>query len=127
MVMVDDQRRSRRGDHPRPRRHIEWRLIALGIVTLLVLGIPGRRAAVVELAVGVVTLVVMLSLAAVLALALGWRVVRRHPVADLLVATWLLRHHERRQQQIVDARSWTETRQPNGARAWDTGTRRRGW
>ena len=124
--MVNDQRRSRRGD-PRPRRHIEWRLIALGIVTLLVLVIPGLRAAVVELAVGVVTLVVMLSLVGVLALALGWRVVRRHPVADLVVGTWLLRRHERRQQQIVNARSWPETPQPHRARTWEAGTRRRGW
>ena len=125
--MVNDQRRSRRGDHPRPRTRIERRLVVLGVATVLVLVIPGLRAAVVELAVGVVTLVVMLSLVAVLALALGWRVVRRHPVADLLVAAWLLRRHERRQQQIVDARSWPETRQPYGARTWEAGTRRKGW
>ncbi|MDA8356745.1 MAG: hypothetical protein M0Z95_10725, partial [Actinomycetota bacterium] len=123
----NDQPCSRRGDLQRPRTRIEQRLLALSVATVLVLVIPELRAAVVEPAIGVVTLVVVLSLVGVLALALGWRVVRRHPVADLVVGTWLLRRHERRRQQIVDARSWPETRQPYGARTWETGTRRQGW
>lgn len=125
--MVNDQPCSRRGDLPHPRTRIERRLVVLCVATVLVLVIPGLRAAVVELAVGVVALVVVLSLVGVLALALGWRAVRRHPVADLLVGTWLLRRHERRRQQIVDARSWPETSQPHRARTWEAGTRRRGW
>jgi len=99
--------------------------VVLSVATVLVLVIPGLRAAVVQLAIGVVTLVVMLSLVGVFALALGWRAVRRHPVADLLVGTWLLRRHERRQQQRVDARSWYGAPRPYSARSWETDKRTR--
>jgi hypothetical protein len=98
-----------------------------GIATVLVLVIPGLRSAAVQLLVGIVTLVALLGLLAVLALAIAWRVARRHPVADLLVATWLLRRHERRRQQIVDARAWLKERPAHEARSWTPGTRTRRW
>lgn len=45
-------------------------------------------------------------------LALVWRTVRRHPLADVVLGAWLLRHHERRTARRLgrfpppDARSW---------------------
>ena len=125
--MVNDQRRSRRGDHPRPRTRIERRLVVLGVATVLVLVIPGLRAVVVDLFVDLVMLIVVLGLAGLFALVIVWRALRRHPIGDLILGAWLLRRHERRQQQIVDARSWYGAPQPYEAQGWETGTRRRGW
>lgn len=123
--MVSNRPGDTRGGHPRSR--IERRLVVFGIATVLVLVIPGLRSAAVQLLVGIVTLVALLGLLAVLALAIAWRVARRHPVADLLVATWLLRRHERRRQQIVDARAWLKERPAHEARSWTPGTRTRRW
>ena len=118
---------DRRDDHPRPRHHIERRLIALGIVTLLVLVIPGLRAVVVDLFVDLVMLIVVLGLAGLFALVIVWRALRRHPIGDLILGAWLLHRHERRLQQIVDARNWYGAPQPYDAQGWETGTQRRGW
>ena len=87
---------------------MERRLIVVGAAVVLVVAIPGLRAALVDLLVGIVLPVVMLGLLGVLGLAITWRLVRRHPLADVLIGGWLLRRHERRQQRMVDARSWTE-------------------
>ena len=123
--MVSNRPGDTRGGHPRSR--IERRLVVLGIATVLVLVIPGLRSATVQLLVGIVTLVALLGLLAVLALAIAWRVARRHPVADVLLATWLLRRHERRQQRIVDARSWRPAWPHEGAESGTPGSRTRLW
>jgi hypothetical protein len=113
-----------RGDR---RAQSERRLVVLGVVTVLVVAVPELRAAAIQLLVGVVTLLVLLGLLGVLALAVAWRVARRHPVADLVVGAWLLRRHERRQQQVVDARSWSRVEQPYETRSWPSGSRARRW
>ncbi len=126
--MVTERPGDRRGVRWwRSRAPLERRLIVLAGAAVLVVAVPGLRAAVVELAVAVVTLGVVLGLVGLFALVIAWRVVRRHPLGDLLLGAWLLRRHERRQQRHVDARSWYVARQPYEARSWETGTRRRGW
>jgi len=123
--MMTDQTGDSRGGHPRSR--IGRRLIVLGALSVLVLAIPGLRSAADELLVGVVTLIALFGLLGLLALAIAWRVARRHPVADVLVAAWLLRRHERRQQRIVDARSWSRVEQPYEDRTWPPGPRPPRW
>lgn len=41
------------------------------------------------------------------ALAVLWHVARRHPLADVLIAAWLLHRHERRVRRVIDAQSWS--------------------
>ncbi len=126
--MVTERPGDRRGVRWwRSRARMERRLIVLVAAAVLVVAVPGLRAAVVELALGVVAMAVVLGLVGLLSLVIAWRVVRRHPVGDLLLGAWLLRRHERRQQRSVDARSWHVARQPYEARSWETGTRKRGW
>ena len=125
--MVNDQTGDRRGGLSRSRSRIERRLVVLDIASVLVLTIPGLRSAAEQLLVGIVTLAVLLGLLAVLVLVVAWRVARRHPVADLLAGAWLLRRHERRQHQSVDARSWYGAPRPYDARSWETDKRTRSW
>ena len=99
------------------------RLLVLGVATVLVVAIPQLQAAAVQLLVDVMTLVALLGLLGVIALAIAWRVARRHPVADLLIGTWLLRRHERRRRRMMDARSWPKVQQPYDSPSWTPGTR----
>jgi hypothetical protein len=83
--MSSEWTRGPRGDR---RAQSERRLVVLGVVTVLVVAVPELRAAAVQLLVGVVTLLVLLGLLGVLALAIARRVARRHPVAELAVGAW---------------------------------------
>lgn len=125
--MVSGQPGDQGGGQPRSRSRIERRLVVLGIASVLVLAIPGLRSAAEQLLVGIVTLVALVGLLAVLVLVIAWRVARRHPAADLLVGAWLLRRHERRQQQRVDARNWYGGQRPYDAWSWETDKRTRSW
>lgn len=123
---MSDQRGIQDG-RSRFRSRIERRLVVLGVATVLVLVIPGLRSAAVQLLVGIVTLVVLLGLLGILALAITWRVARRHPVTYLLIGTWLLRRHERRRQRVADAWGWPRAQPPYEARNWSLGAQNRRW
>ncbi|MDA8357855.1 MAG: hypothetical protein M0Z95_16545 [Actinomycetota bacterium] len=109
------------------RSRIERRLIVAGTAVVLFVAIPGLRAGLVALLVGLVLLVVMLSILGMFGLVITWRFVRRHRLADLLVAAWLLRRHERHQQRIVDAQGWPKMQQPYEAQNWTSSSRTRFW
>jgi hypothetical protein len=81
---------------------------------------------VVDLLVGIVLLAVMLGPLGALGMAITWRLVRRHPLADLLIGGWLLRRHERR-RNAVDARSWPRVQQPDQARSCERGAATPRW
>lgn len=105
------ERHSSRGAYRREDEHVTRTLGVLGTVCLGIMlaarALPSAFPLLLFLGVAVVGPLMLL-------VALAWRLVLRHPVADMLLGAWLWRRHERQTPRRATGNPWA----PLDPRAW---------
>lgn len=84
------------------RTRAQHRLMVGGLVGFAVMISPGVRGVLVGLVAAALGIMLLVALLAATLVGVLWRVVRRHPIADLAVGYLIGRHRERRRVEHYD-------------------------